>query len=317
MAKISVRTVPRQNPSRLVDLIRAHLKHEFGKRRSPNDLFIEVKKVGDWWYGDRGAEAFGMAERAIEEVWGQPPLYVREGGTMPITAFLEDLLKAPALHLPLGQSTDNAHLPNERIRYLNLTNGKEIIKNILSQVGERSRVQLQQAQAAMMEEKQQQQQQGGGGGGHSRNVSGASVGGSDDSGHNLSLAVPPARRASSVLSATSSSNLGFAHNNLTPLQTEPLVTRPSIARSSTPTPPSSHHAHNLSMSGSGVGGRDGGMRSPPISPTFALFGSGAGAGNGNGGAGTPTGGVGGWGKGGKVGGTPGGGGDRKAAFPPL
>jgi len=248
MAKISVRTVPRQNPSRLVDLIRAHLKHEFGKRRSPNDLFIEVKKVGDWWYGDRGAEAFGMAERAIEEVWGQAPLYVREGGTMPITAFLEDLLKAPALHLPLGQSTDNAHLPNERIRYLNLTNGKEIIKNILSQVGERSRVQLQQqAQAAMVEEKQQQQ-----GGQHSRNVSG---GGLDDSGHNLSLAVPHAPRASSVPSPISSSNLNFAHNNLTPLQTEPLVTRPSIARSSTPTPPSSsHHAHNLSSGGNGGGG---------------------------------------------------------------
>ena len=33
---------------------------------------------------------------------------------MPITAFLEDLLKAPAIHLPLGQSSDNAHLPNER-----------------------------------------------------------------------------------------------------------------------------------------------------------------------------------------------------------
>ena len=30
---------------RIVELIRAHLKHEFGKRRSPNDLFIEVKKA--------------------------------------------------------------------------------------------------------------------------------------------------------------------------------------------------------------------------------------------------------------------------------
>lgn len=57
---------------------------------------------------------------------------------MPITAFLEDLLKAPAIHLPLGQSSDNAHLPNERIRYLNLTNGKAIIQYILQQVGARA-----------------------------------------------------------------------------------------------------------------------------------------------------------------------------------
>jgi hypothetical protein len=34
--------------------------------------------VGDWWYGDRNAEAFAMAETAITDVWGQQPLYVRE-----------------------------------------------------------------------------------------------------------------------------------------------------------------------------------------------------------------------------------------------
>lgn len=75
-----------------------------------------------------------MAEAAITDVWGVQPRHVREGGTMPITAFLETLLKAPAIHLPLGQATDNAHLPNERIRYLNLINGKEVIKRILRQV---------------------------------------------------------------------------------------------------------------------------------------------------------------------------------------
>jgi di- and tripeptidase len=94
----------------------------------------QVRKVGDWWFSDRTTEAFRMAEAAVTEVWGQTPLHVREGGTMPITSFMEQLLKAPAIHLPLGQSTDNAHLPNERIRYLNLTNGKEVIKKILLQV---------------------------------------------------------------------------------------------------------------------------------------------------------------------------------------
>jgi di- and tripeptidase len=175
-AKISVRTVPHQNPEKLIELIRTHLKHEFGKRRSPNELFIDVKKVcestccvlplpdtptprlarlthddffagagarsvrctvdqvGDWWLGSQDADAFQMAEAAITDVWGVQPRHVREGGTMPITAFLETLLKAPAIHLPLGQATDNAHLPNERIRYLNLINGKEVIKRILRQV---------------------------------------------------------------------------------------------------------------------------------------------------------------------------------------
>ncbi len=41
-------------------------------------------------------------------------MYVREGGTIPVTPFLEKALNAPALHLPLGQATDSAHLQNER-----------------------------------------------------------------------------------------------------------------------------------------------------------------------------------------------------------
>ncbi|EWM27879.1 zn-dependent exopeptidase [Nannochloropsis gaditana] len=223
MAKISVRTVPRQNPSRLVDLIRAHLKHEFGKRRSPNDLFVEVKKIGDWWYGDRGAHAFEMAEKAIEEVWHQPPLYVREGGTMPITAFLEDLLKAPALHLPLGQSTDNAHLPNERIRYLNLTNGKEIIKSILRQVGESGRARVGNGGSSVLKEGQVQ---GNGHGEAHRSLHTEKMGEEP-----MALPVPQARRAVSVPLSLLPASASGTHAHLTPLQTEPLVTRPTIARS--------------------------------------------------------------------------------------
>lgn len=286
MAKISVRTVPRQNPSRLVDLIRAHLKHEFGKRRSPNDLFVDVKKIGDWWYGDRGAHAFEMAEKAIEEVWHQPPLYVREGGTMPITAFLEDLLKAPALHLPLGQSTDNAHLPNERIRYLNLTNGKEIIKSILRQVGESGRARVGNGGSSVLKEGQVQ------GNGHGEAHSSLHT---EKMGEEpMALPVPQARRAVSVPLSLLPASASGTHAHLTPLQTEPLVTRPTIARSGTPTPPSSCasascHAHSNAGTGGGAGGsggRMGGLRSQPASPTVTTMGQGNGgntpnAGNGS------------------------------------
>ena len=33
-------------------------------------------------------------------------MLVREGGTMPITSFLSQLLGAPALHLPMGGLSD-------------------------------------------------------------------------------------------------------------------------------------------------------------------------------------------------------------------
>ncbi len=97
---------------------------------------ICVRKIhsGDWWIGDRTNKLFQAAEESLEQVWGVKPLYTREGGTIPITTFLERTMKAPAIHLPFGQRSDSAHLPNERIRMENLTKGKEVVKILLQKI---------------------------------------------------------------------------------------------------------------------------------------------------------------------------------------
>ncbi len=46
-----------------------------------------------------------LAEAAVRHVWGCEPLYVREGGTMPVASVLERLLNAPAIMIPMGQSS--------------------------------------------------------------------------------------------------------------------------------------------------------------------------------------------------------------------
>ena len=48
---------------------------------------------------------------------------------------MEDTFDAPAIHLPMGQSTDNAHLPNERICAHNLHKGKQVVKTLLARLG--------------------------------------------------------------------------------------------------------------------------------------------------------------------------------------
>ena len=57
---------------------------------------------------------------------------------MPVASALEKLLDAPALLLPMGQSSDNCHLSNERIRRVNLIRGKNVVKALmkLMNVGE-------------------------------------------------------------------------------------------------------------------------------------------------------------------------------------
>merc|ERR1712224_557476 len=91
---------------------------------------------GPWWLADPKSPIFQAAARAAEEVWRVKPLFVREGGTMAITTFLQRKLKAPAIHIPLGASSCNAHLANERIGIKNLRYGKEVIKKFFRNIAE-------------------------------------------------------------------------------------------------------------------------------------------------------------------------------------
>jgi acetylornithine deacetylase/succinyl-diaminopimelate desuccinylase-like protein len=135
-AKVSVRYVPRQTPEAIIERVKQHINHEFGKLRSPNALDIQVNHRGEWWLGDPKDKTFQAAGKAVRDVWGQEPLLVREGGTMPLTSFLVNTLKAPALHLPLGQSSDSAHLANERISINYLRKGKLVIERLFLELGD-------------------------------------------------------------------------------------------------------------------------------------------------------------------------------------
>ena len=62
------------------------------------------------------------------------PLYIREGGSIPVIRFLEKEFSAPAAQLPCGQASDNAHLDNERLRLSNLYNSRKIFKTVFQEL---------------------------------------------------------------------------------------------------------------------------------------------------------------------------------------
>jgi len=76
------------------------------------------------------ATANPAADTPAAVVRGRKPLYIREGGSIPAIRFLEKEFGAPAAHLPCGQSSDAAHLENERIRLLNLLKSREIFGEV-------------------------------------------------------------------------------------------------------------------------------------------------------------------------------------------
>jgi hypothetical protein len=72
------------------------------------------------WLGDLTSPYVSAMASCITSQWGISPLYIREGGSIPSLPFLEREFGADAVHFPMGTSSDSAHLPDERIRILNL-----------------------------------------------------------------------------------------------------------------------------------------------------------------------------------------------------
>lgn len=134
--KISIRFVPDQDPNKLEKAVRTHLAFELRKRHSPNTMSVTCMNSGDWWLDDPSSAHFQVAERAIRSVWGTDPEYVCEGGSMPVFSHLVKTLNAPLVQVPLGQSSDGAHLSNERIRSINFFRGKEVLQKIVREYAE-------------------------------------------------------------------------------------------------------------------------------------------------------------------------------------
>ncbi|KAG8907880.1 hypothetical protein FRB99_001739 [Tulasnella sp. 403] len=133
-AKISLRTVPDQITDEIVKSMEAYIQSTFSDLSSPNTLNCDIDRTADWWIGSFENPWFKALEGAIYEEWGVEPLRIREGGSIPSIPFLEKEFGCSALHLPMGQSSDQAHLRNERISLNNLRKGKGVVEKFFQRV---------------------------------------------------------------------------------------------------------------------------------------------------------------------------------------
>ncbi|KAJ3514190.1 hypothetical protein NLJ89_g2516 [Agrocybe chaxingu] len=137
-AQISLRIVPDQDLDTIVRSLREYLHKSFEQFRSPNRLTVTVDHTADWWLGRLDDHWFKSLESAVREEWGVEPLRIREGGSIPSVPYLEKEFGCHALHLPMGQSSDQAHLPDERISIINLHKGKAVVERFLLKVADKN-----------------------------------------------------------------------------------------------------------------------------------------------------------------------------------
>ncbi|ORX61449.1 Zn-dependent exopeptidase [Hesseltinella vesiculosa] len=130
-AAVSMRVVPDQEITEICRLFEAFVRDAFAATGSDNSISIDITSASEYWLGNPDSAYFKAVEQAIEHEWKIKPLYIREGGSIPAVRWLEKFCGAPAVHLPMGQASDQAHLHNERIRLRNLQAGRQIVKYLL------------------------------------------------------------------------------------------------------------------------------------------------------------------------------------------
>eukprot|EP00934_Nitzschia_sp_Nitz4_P000130 Nitzschia sp. Nitz4//scaffold171_size48012//45239//47221//NITZ4_007135-RA/size48012-processed-gene-0.44-mRNA-1//1//CDS//3329538731//130//frame0 len=126
IGKFSLRLVPDQDPKQIEECVVKHIQKEFAKLNSPNKMTVELIHGAKPWLADPKHPNFEAAARAIQRVYGDGPDYTREGGSIPITAALEDATGVNVLLLPIGACDDMAHSQNEKYNIINLVNGVKV-----------------------------------------------------------------------------------------------------------------------------------------------------------------------------------------------
>jgi di- and tripeptidase len=65
---------------------------------------VNIGHCAKWWLAKKNqSPGYRAAERAILREWGQMPIYIREGGSIPPIPFLEEYFGADVVHIPMGQ----------------------------------------------------------------------------------------------------------------------------------------------------------------------------------------------------------------------
>jgi acetylornithine deacetylase/succinyl-diaminopimelate desuccinylase-like protein len=131
-AKVSCRLVPDQDGDRLFEKVRDHVLAV-----APKGVKVEVQKVGTakpmrMTLDNPVAQA---AVRALKETFGQDPVSIRSGGSIPIASMFSEILQVPVVMLGFANADSNAHAPNETMVLLNYETGLRTITRLWDDLG--------------------------------------------------------------------------------------------------------------------------------------------------------------------------------------
>jgi acetylornithine deacetylase/succinyl-diaminopimelate desuccinylase-like protein len=110
-AKVSFRLVPRQDPAKIAAAFRRHLEAlklpgvrlEIQEYHSAPPVLVPVE-----------SPAVEAAKRALRAGFDREPVFIRNGGSIPVVHTFREVLNVDCLLLGFGLPDDNTHSPNEK-----------------------------------------------------------------------------------------------------------------------------------------------------------------------------------------------------------
>ena len=111
-AKVSMRLVPNQVPSEINRLF-----GEYVQAIAPPGVKVRITELhgAEPVLVSRNQPSVRAAERAVTVGFGKAPVFIREGGSIPIVNLLKEVLQSDSiLMMGWGSPDDGAHSPNER-----------------------------------------------------------------------------------------------------------------------------------------------------------------------------------------------------------
>ena len=132
-AKFSFRLVPDQDPKVIIEQVRRHIEAV-----CPPGVTFEIinHSGGAAVLLDVKTPAVRAAVKAIEAGFGGKPVFIREGGSIPVVAQIKQQLSVDTLLLGWGQNDDNLHGPNEKFSIEDFHRGIKSLVSLYAELGQ-------------------------------------------------------------------------------------------------------------------------------------------------------------------------------------
>jgi acetylornithine deacetylase/succinyl-diaminopimelate desuccinylase-like protein len=134
-AYISVRLVPEQDPPKVLEALKAHLR-----TNCPPTMKLEILKEGHYpgAWNDREHFSVKSLAAAIGAQWDCPPLFVPGGGGIPVIAYLQKKLGIPSVLTGIAAAEDNIHGADERLHLGNWRKSIDAYGDFFASIADRS-----------------------------------------------------------------------------------------------------------------------------------------------------------------------------------